>query len=138
VNLGTPNLSFAPDVNVTFRESAIPFDTIIRDWLSDNRNYVEVSQNRASRSALFKRSCNSGTSTSPSPELRDALSRKLLQCPKCKFPVGTAENYKAKLSAGPRGREPATAVFVSEEVTLVCYKCGSETRVGNWRAHLTA
>ncbi len=137
MNQGTPSLSFAPEVNVVFRESVTPFDYVVKDWLSDNRNYVEVSQNRASRSAIFKRSCNSGTSTSPSIELQEAIARKSLKCPKCKCPVGTAENYKAKLSDESQTKGTTTMAFVSEEVTLVCYKCGSETRVGNWRAHLT-
>lgn len=137
MNQGTPSLSFAPEVTVVFRESVTPFDYAVKDWLSDNRNYVEVSQNRASRSAFFKRSCNPGTSTSPSLELQEAIAHKLLKCPKCKCPVGTAENYKAKLSNESKAQGPTTTVFVSEEVTLVCYKCGSNSRVGDWRAHLT-
>lgn len=136
MNLGTPNLSFAPEATVVFRESALPFDTIIKDWLSDNPNYYEVSNNRASRSATFGRFCNSGTSTSPSPELSEALAQKLLKCPKCKCQISTAENYKAKLTDKLQGAGQTIREFVSEEVTLICYKCGSETRVDNWRAHL--
>ncbi len=136
MNLGTPSLSFALVADVVFRESSLPFDTIIKDWLSDNNNYSEISRNRLSRSATFKRCCNSGTSTCPSPELMEAIARKLLKCPKCKCQVGTAENYKAKLVESPQDGGQSSMVFSSEKVTLVCYKCGSETRVDNWRAHL--
>jgi len=137
MNLGTPSVSFAQETNVIFRESTVPFDTIVKDWLSDNHNYLEVSQNRASRSATFKRACNSGTSTSPSQELLDAIAHKLLRCPKCKCQVATAENYKARLTAGPHTEGMGTRTFASVEVTLVCYKCGSETRVDNWKDHLS-
>jgi hypothetical protein len=136
MNLGTPSVSFAPETEVLFRESVMPFENVVRGWISDNPNYYEISKNRSSRSATFKRSCNSGTSTSPSLELVEALAQKLLQCPKCKSRVGTAENYKAKLTDRPRAGGQIAGAFISDEVTLVCYKCGSETRVDNWKAHL--
>jgi hypothetical protein len=136
MNLGTPSLSFAPEANVTFRESALPFDNIVKNWLSDNHDYHEVSRNRSSRSVTFKRACSAGTSTSPSPELLEAVAKKLLKCPKCKGQIGTAENYKAKLTDEVQAEGRTGRVFVSEEVTLVCYKCGSETRVDNWKACL--
>jgi len=133
MNQGTPSLSFAPEANVIFRETALPFDSVIKGWLSDNPNYYEISQNRSQRSATFRRSCNPGTSTTPSPELVEAIAHKLLKCPKCKCQVGAAENYKARFTDGPQ----AGRTFVSDKVTLVCYKCGSETRVDNWKDHLT-
>jgi hypothetical protein len=136
MNLGTPSLSFAPEASVTFRESAMPFDDIVKDWLSDNRNYHEVLRNRSLRSVTFKRVCNAGTSTSPSPELLEAVAQKSLKCPKCKGRIGTVENYKAKLTGTVPAEGQAAGAFVSEQVTLVCYKCGSETRVDNWRACL--
>lgn len=135
MNLGTPGISFAPEANVIFRESVMPFDDVVKSWISDNHNYYEVSRNRSLRSVTFRTSCNAGTSTSPSPELVEAIARKLLKCPKCNCQVGTAENYKAKLADRLVGGR-TIKVFVSEEVTLVCYKCGLETRVTDWKAHL--
>jgi len=136
MNLGNPSVSFAPEAKVIFKESAMPFDNIVKSWLSDNPNYFEVSQNRSSRLVTFKRSCNSGTSTSPSLDLLEAIAQKLLKCLKCKCQVGTAENYKAKLVDRLKEGGQTTTEFVSDEVTLVCYKCGAETRVDNWKAHL--
>jgi hypothetical protein len=133
MNQGTPSLSFAPEANVFFRETALPFESAIKGWLSDNPNYYEISNNRSSRSAIFKRSCTPGTSSTPSVELVEAIARKLLKCPKCNCQVSAAENYKAKFTEGPQ----ANRTVVSDEVTLVCYKCGSETRVDNWKDHLT-
>lgn len=58
--------------------------------------------------------------------------------PKCNRRVVAAEHYKAKFTDKPQAEGQAIRQFLGYEVTLVCYKCGSETRVDNWRKYLAS
>jgi hypothetical protein len=136
MNLGTPPVTFAPEAAVAFRESPVPFDQIIMDWLRDNPKYQEVSRDRTLRLVTFKNPGNRDTGTSPCPELLQAVAGNRLKCPKCGRQVRTAENYKAKFTDKILAGGQPSRQFLGEEVTLICYKCGAETRVDNWRDFL--
>ncbi len=138
MNQGNPPVTFAPEATVTFRESEVPFDKMVESWLSDNPKYHVVSKDVTSRLVTFRNSGSRDTGTSPSPELLEAVAGNMLTCPKCKRRIRTAENYKAKFIDIVQAGGQTVRQFLGDEVTLVCYKCGSETRVDNWKAFLTS
>jgi hypothetical protein len=138
MNCGTPCNAVEPELDVSFTSSKRPLELVIKDWLSDNPNYQELFRDGSARVVRFRTLEAGNANSGPLDEFQSAMASKLLNCPKCKQPILASENYKAKYSytaAVPGGLEVRR--YVSEEVTLVCYKCGAETRVDNWRNHLT-
>jgi|GEM_PF-3521425 hypothetical protein len=138
MNVGNPCVSIDPEACVIFPASALPFDALVKAWLSDNPAYHEVSKNEPLRMVTFRNFGVAGTGTGSNDELLAALASRLLKCPTCGARVSATENYKARFVDAPRAAGPPLRRFVSDEVTLICYKCGSENRVGNWRSHLVA
>lgn len=136
MNLGNPCVSIDPEARVIFPASDLPFDNLVKAWLSDNPKYHEVSKNEAYRLVTFQNFGVMGTGTSPNLELLAALASRLLKCPKCGGSVSATENYKARFTDSPQAAGQPIRQFVSDEVTFVCYKCGSENRVSNWRDHV--
>jgi hypothetical protein len=136
MNSGNPCVSIDPEAIVIFQESDLPFDNLVGAWLSDNPKYHEVSKNEAMRLVTFRNFGVIGMGTSPNLELLDAVASGLLKCPKCKRSIRTIENYKVTFTDRLQAGGQTMRLFVSDEVTLVCYKCGSEKRVNNWRDHL--
>ncbi len=136
MNSGNPCLSVDPEASVIFRANDLPIDTSAKAWLSDNPTYHQASKNEDLRLATFKNFGVTGMGTSPDVALLEALASRLLKCPKCKRSVSTTEHYKATFTDSPQAGGQTIRRFVSDEVTLVCYKCGSEKRVTNWRDHL--
>jgi hypothetical protein len=136
MNVGNPSVSFDPKACVIFPASDLPFDNLVTAWLFDNPAYYVVSKDEAYRLATFRNFGVTGTGTSPDPELLAALASRLLKCPKCGGSVSATENYKARFTDRPQAVGQPTRQYVSDAVTLVCYKCGSEIRVGNWRDHI--
>jgi len=135
MNLGNPCVSVDPEASVVFPESDLPFDNLVKAWLSDNPRYHEVLKDEAHRSATFRNFSVTGTGTGPDLELLGALASRILKCPVCGGSVSATENYKARFADSPQAVGQPIRQFVSDEVTLICYKCGSESRVGNWRNH---
>lgn len=136
MNVGSPCVSVDPEACVIFPASDLPFDNLVKAWLSDNPTYHAVSKDEAYRLATFRNFGVTGTGTSPNLELLAALASRQLKCPKCGRSVSATENYKARFTDSPQPVGQPIRQFVGDEVTLVCYKCGSENRVGNWRDHL--
>jgi hypothetical protein len=136
MNSGNPCVSIDPEVSVLFQESDVPVDNLVRAWLSDNPNYHEVSKNETLRLVTFRNFGVVGMGTSPNLELLDAVASGSVKCPKCKNSIKATENYKAAFTDSLQRGGEKMRLFVSDEVTLVCYKCGSEKRVSNWRDHL--
>jgi|SRR5271157_372022 hypothetical protein len=136
MNVGNPGVTIDPEACVIFPASDLPFDNLVKAWLSDNPQYHEVSKNEALRFVTFRNFGVIGTGTSPNLELLAALASKLLKCPKCGGSVSATEDYKARFTDSPQVEGQPIRQFVSDAVTLVCYKCGSENRVSNWRNHL--
>ncbi len=54
MNTGDPCTSIDPQTTVLFRASEEPLDKLVKDWLSDNPKYHEVSLNKPLRIATFR------------------------------------------------------------------------------------
>jgi DNA-directed RNA polymerase subunit RPC12/RpoP len=137
MNCGTPCNAVEPELDVSFASSKRPLDVMVKDWLSDNPNYQELFRDGTARVVRFRTLVAGSANSGPLSEFQSAMAGKLLNCPRCKSPILASENFKVKYSykaALPGGLE--VRHYVGDEVTLVCYKCGAETRVDNWRKHL--
>lgn len=138
MNCGTPCNAVEPELDVSFASSKRPLDMMVKDWLSDNPNYQELFRDGTARLVRFRTLVAGSVKSCPLTEFQSAMASKLLNCPRCKSPILASENFKVKYSykaAVPGGLEVRR--YVGDEVTLVCYKCGAETRVDNWRNHMT-
>jgi DNA-directed RNA polymerase subunit RPC12/RpoP len=138
MNNGTPCNAVEPELDVSFTSSRRPLELLIKDWLSDNPNYQELFRDGTARVVRFRTLLAGCTSSGPLSEFQSAMANKLLNCPKCKSRILASENFKVNYSyktAVPGGLE--VRQYAGDEVTLVCYKCGAETRVNNWRNYLT-
>ncbi len=136
MNFGNPSISIDPEACVIFPASDLPFDNLVNAWISDNPKYHEVSRDKVNRLVTFRNFGVTGMGTNPNLELLAALASRILKCPKCGSSISATENYKARFTDGPQAVGQAIRQFVSDAVTLVCYKCGSENRVSNWRDHI--